>query len=180
MGKYVSVNKMGNQYVIRIEKMPNSYSGYKIRFDEDWGCTKFLSTENRASEKAILTTTYVNDIKVGGVFLITFDKIESKLVKPSYTVILNDTPWVREHIEDIKKQLFEQEAKKVQSIKEREYKKAIETAVVSDNPTSLIKRLISENARKLSSKDLLEIERELMKVKTLRVNYITKNVEKTK
>ena len=174
MGKYVSVKKRGSQYVVRIEKMPNSYRGYSIYFENDWGCTNLLSCDNFAGEDARLTSAIVQDIKAGGVFVIRFDKVESKLVKASYTMTLKDTPWVRENIDAIKSQLFDQEVKNLLAIRSREYNKAIETAVASDNPTGLIKRMIAENASKLSAKNVLEIERELMKVKTQLVNNSTK------
>ena len=179
MGKYVSVNKIGNHYIIRIEKMPNSYSGYKIFFEGEWGCCNFLSHENLAEENAILTSSVAQDIKAGSVYKIFFNEINSKLVKASHTITLNDTPWVREHIGDIKKQLLEQEAKKLQLAQKRDYDQAIETAIASDNPTSLIIRMIKENADKLNPGNVLEIERALMPIKTRLVNENKRDTDKT-
>lgn len=160
MNKYVSVKKLDDGRTrIDLKPVEGTNRGYQIFFEES--AAGF--TNNVCQHIRVECGTRLDLVKAGAVFKVTF--YENKERKPSYSVILNDCEWTKNHIEDIEKQLVEQVREVQYQLELQKNMKMIEEAIKTQGYSTLIQQLIKQHADDLTDMQVMDIQRTLTDVK---------------
>ncbi|MBQ7880822.1 MAG: hypothetical protein IJ358_03165, partial [Clostridia bacterium] len=159
MSKYVSVKKLEDgKTEIVITKIPESNrNGYSIFFEGYNDASDFFDIANMYYEKKIGVKSRSELVKAGSMLFIVFAKdVNPETAK--YTVVLNNTRWVKKHIERIKSQLIAQANQIEQDVATKKLNNAINEAVKTNNSANLIKTMLRKSSKNFSDEDLQNIQ----------------------
>jgi len=159
MSKLILIEKdyKTNKIIINSTPLANSY--YKIIFtgraDDLAQC---IVDENTNGAKAF----FDNNKNGRTTWNIQLAKTNNNL---QYSVVLNNTNWLKKNINYIISQLINQEQQMLIDIAIKKQVKNIAEAVKSGNYTSLIQQMIIDNAHNLTDMNIMEIQSTLTDIK---------------
>ena len=161
MDKLVSIEKLNDGKIkITINRMPNTSNHYNILIRKG-GVINF--EENVFGQTLYNAKTYFDNDKQSR--LHWHIHLYQDVDNAKYSIIFNNTPWVKSNIKDITSQILNIEQGMLVDIALKRHASSIAKAIKTNDYKSLIQQMIIDNSDKLSNEDIIDIQRTLTDVK---------------